>query len=154
MLEIASTIILSKSKLFVKIYPAAARRSFVSFIVKQRAMANIQKEPIFLILFFHNPLIAYINNIHTATLIPFKACWTISKSEKLEINPAIKLIIINDGSIMLDGHPLKVMEYDKILNRLGIEIPFEIELSIKLKLYGLIDELIPNTIGVADTLWQ
>ena len=49
---------------------------------------------------------------------------------------------------------LKVMEYDKILNRLGIEIPFEIELSIKLKLYGLIDELIPNVERLVDTLWQ
>lgn len=65
-----------------------------------------------------------------------------------------RLIIINDGSIMLDGHPLKVMEYDKILNRLGIELPFEIELSIKLKLYGLIDELIPNVEELVDTLWQ
>jgi len=65
-----------------------------------------------------------------------------------------RLIIINNGSIMLDGHPLKVMEYDKILNRLGIEIPFEIELSIKLKLYGLIDELLPDTLGIVDTLWQ
>lgn len=65
-----------------------------------------------------------------------------------------RLIIINDGSIMLDGKPLKVMEYDKILNRLGIEIPFEIELSIKLKLYGLIDSLIPNVEELVDALWQ
>lgn len=65
-----------------------------------------------------------------------------------------RLLIINDGAIMLDGTPLKVMEYDKILNRLGIEIPFEIELSIKLKLYGLIDSLIPNVERLVDTLWQ
>ena len=65
-----------------------------------------------------------------------------------------RLIIINDGRIMLDGAPLKVMEYDKILNRLGIEIPFEIELSIKLKLYGLIDSLIPNVEKLVDTLWE
>lgn len=65
-----------------------------------------------------------------------------------------RLIVINDGAIMLDGIPLKVMEYDKILNRLGIELPFEIELSEKLKLYGLIDNLIPDVEKLVDTLWE
>jgi hypothetical protein len=55
---------------------------------------------------------------------------------------------------MLDGFPLKVMEYDKLLNRLGIDIPFEIELSIKLKLYGLIDNLVPNIEELVNILWQ
>lgn len=65
-----------------------------------------------------------------------------------------RLVIINDGEIMLDGSPLKVMEYDKILNRLGIELPFEVELSIKLKLYGLLDEIIPDVEKMVDTLWE
>lgn len=65
-----------------------------------------------------------------------------------------RLVIINKGEVLLDGTPLKVMEYDKILNKAGIEIPFEIELSIKLKLYGLIDELIPNLNEMVDKLWQ
>lgn len=67
---------------------------------------------------------------------------------------ADRLIILNDGEIMLDGKPLKVMEYDKVLNRLGIELPFEIELSIKLKLYGLLDEVIPDVEKMVDTLWE
>ncbi len=65
-----------------------------------------------------------------------------------------RLIVINDGKIMLDGSPLKVMEYDKILNRLGICLPFEIELSIKLKLYGIIDNLIPDVEKLVDTIWR
>lgn len=65
-----------------------------------------------------------------------------------------RLIVINDGEIMLDGTPLKVMEYDKILNRLGIELPFEIELSTKLKLYGLIDTLIPDVEELVNTIWE
>lgn len=67
---------------------------------------------------------------------------------------ADRLIILNNGEIMLDGKPLKVMEYDKILNRLGIELPFEVELSIKLKLYGLLDEIIPDVEKMVDTLWE
>jgi len=65
-----------------------------------------------------------------------------------------RLIVLNNGEIMLDGNPLKVMEHDKILNRLGIELPFEVELSIKLKLYGLIDNIIPNIENLVDELWQ
>lgn len=65
-----------------------------------------------------------------------------------------RLLIINDGLIILDGKPLKVMQYDKILNKLGIEIPFEIELSIKLKLYGLIDKPISNIEEMVDVLWE
>lgn len=65
-----------------------------------------------------------------------------------------RLVVINDGAIMLDGTPLKVMEYDKVLNRLGIELPFEIELSTKLKLYGIIDNLIPNIEEMVDRIWQ
>ena len=49
---------------------------------------------------------------------------------------------------------IKYIQSLKNINKSSKEIPFEIELSIKLKLYGLIDELIPDTIGVADTLWQ
>lgn len=67
---------------------------------------------------------------------------------------ADRLVIINNGEIMLDGNPFRVMEYDKILNRLGLELPFEIELSIKLKLYGIIDKVIPDIEQMVDILWE
>ena len=65
-----------------------------------------------------------------------------------------RLIILNNGEIVIDGPPIKVFEYDKVLTRLGIKLPFEIELSIKLKLYGLIDNIIPNIDNMVDKLWE
>jgi energy-coupling factor transport system ATP-binding protein len=65
-----------------------------------------------------------------------------------------RLVILNDGEILLDGNPMSVMEYDKILNKVGIEIPFEVELSIKLKLYGLIDKVYFNLDKMVDDIWQ
>ena len=65
-----------------------------------------------------------------------------------------RLIVLNYGEIMLEGSPLKVMEHDKVLNRLGVTLPVEIELSIKLKLYGLIDEIIPDINKLVNTLWE
>lgn len=67
---------------------------------------------------------------------------------------ADRLVVLNDGEIMLDGAPFKVMEYDKVLNRLGIGIPFEVELSLKLKLYGVLDKIIPDIGKMVDTIWK
>ena len=64
-----------------------------------------------------------------------------------------RLIVLNDGEIMLDGNPLKVMEKDKILNRLGVSIPFEVDLCIKLKLYGLCEKIIPDINELVNKLW-
>ena len=65
-----------------------------------------------------------------------------------------RLIVLNNGEIMLDGNPFKVMEHDKMLNRLSISLPSEIELCIKLKLYGLIDNIEPNIDKLVNTLWE
>jgi energy-coupling factor transport system ATP-binding protein len=65
-----------------------------------------------------------------------------------------RLIILNNGEIVLDGPPIKVFEYDKVLTKLGIKLPFEVELSIKLKLYGLIDNIIPSIDNMVNKLWE
>ena len=65
-----------------------------------------------------------------------------------------RLLILNEGEIMLDGKPFDVMQYDKILNRLKIELPVEIDLCIKLKLYGLINEINPNIKELVNIIWQ
>lgn len=65
-----------------------------------------------------------------------------------------RLIVLNNGEIILDGSPFNVMEYDKVLNRLSISLPFEIELCIKLKLYGLIDYIEPDISKLVNTLWE
>ena len=57
-------------------------------------------------------------------------------------------------SLDKDGNPFSVMEHDKILNRLSISLPSEIELSIKLKLYGLIDKIEPDISKLVNTLWE
>ena len=35
-----------------------------------------------------------------------------------------RLLVLSDGVIVLDGSPLKVMEYDKILNKLNKMLAF------------------------------
>jgi energy-coupling factor transport system ATP-binding protein len=65
-----------------------------------------------------------------------------------------KLVVLNKGEIILEGPVKEVLTYDRLLNRIGIEIPFIVDLSIKLKLYGLIDELYFDMDKLVNVLWQ
>jgi energy-coupling factor transport system ATP-binding protein len=65
-----------------------------------------------------------------------------------------RLVVVNKGEIILNGPVKKVLSYDRILNRIGVEIPFIVDLSIKLKLYGLIDDLFFNMDELVNTLWK
>lgn len=65
-----------------------------------------------------------------------------------------RLIIINQGKIILDGKPKEVMENDVLINRLGVEIPFMVDLSSKLKLYGLVDEIYFDQDKLVEDIWK
>lgn len=65
-----------------------------------------------------------------------------------------ELLIINEGHIILHGEPLKVLEKDNILNKAGLDIPFIIDLSVKLRDYDLIDRIILDRNKLINTLWK
>lgn len=67
---------------------------------------------------------------------------------------ADRLVVINNGSLLIDGPVKEVLKEDKIFNRIGIEIPFMVDLSLKLKLYGLIDHIILDMNEMVNTLWK
>ena len=65
-----------------------------------------------------------------------------------------KLIVINKKGIVLEGNPKDVLNKDNILNKNGIELPFMYDLSIKLRDYNLIDEIILDQDRMIDELWK
>lgn len=65
-----------------------------------------------------------------------------------------RLVIINKGKIVIDGKPKDVMKNDTMINRLGIEIPFIVDLSSKLKLYGLIDDIYFDEETLVNDIWK
>lgn len=67
---------------------------------------------------------------------------------------ADELLIINEGKIILHGEPLTVLEKDNILNKAGLDIPFIIDLSVKLKDYDLIDRIMLDRNKLINTLWK
>lgn len=97
-----------------------------------------------------NEILETLNKIHKEKNITIINV-THNLSESFYSN---RLVIINKGEIILDGLPKKVMMYDRILNKIGIELPFVVDLSIKLKLYGLIDEINFDMNEMVDILWK
>ena len=65
-----------------------------------------------------------------------------------------ELYILKEGKIILKGDPLKVLEKDNIINKAGLNIPFMIDLSVKLRDYELIDKIELYQQRLIDTLWK
>ena len=64
------------------------------------------------------------------------------------------LYIMNDGDIILEGEPLTVLKEDTLLNRLGLSLPFMVDLSLKLEFYELLDEIETDVDRMVNTLWK
>ena len=64
------------------------------------------------------------------------------------------LYIIGNKKIILEGTPLEVLEKDNILNKVGLNIPFMADLSVKLKDYDLLDSIILDKDRMVDILWK
>lgn len=65
-----------------------------------------------------------------------------------------ELYIISNGKILLKGEPLRVLDKDNVLNKEGLDIPFIIDLSVKLKDYQLINKIILNQEEMIEELWK
>lgn len=64
------------------------------------------------------------------------------------------IIVLSDGKIVLNGKTKEVLKEEKKFNKLGLSLPFMADLSIKLKYYGLIDEMILDMDEMVDELWK
>lgn len=64
------------------------------------------------------------------------------------------LYIMNNGKIILEGEPLSVLKEERILTHLGLELPFMIDLSLKLQFYNVLDEITLDQESMVDALWK
>ncbi len=65
-----------------------------------------------------------------------------------------KIIIINEGKIEMYDETMKVLENEKLFTKLGLELPFLIDLSIKLKYYNLLDKIYYNAKEMVNEIWK
>ncbi len=64
------------------------------------------------------------------------------------------IIILDAGAIIEYGTNDKLFSNDKIFSKLGLDLPFMVDLSIKLKYYNLIDRIIYDMEEMVDVLWK
>lgn len=64
------------------------------------------------------------------------------------------MMVLDQGAIAIEGKTMQVLQEEKILKRLGIGLPFYVDLSIQLKLYGLLDSIYLSKESMVDALWK
>lgn len=64
------------------------------------------------------------------------------------------LLVIAEKKILLEGEPLPIIEKDNVLNKLGLELPFMVDLSVKLRDYNLIDKTELDIDRMVDDIWK
>lgn len=64
------------------------------------------------------------------------------------------LYIFDGSNIILEGIPFDVLLNDTIINKIGLELPFMFDLSIKLNDYELLNEIILDMDRMIDKLWK
>lgn len=64
------------------------------------------------------------------------------------------LIVCDKNKILMEGNTLEVLKNEKLFKRLGLNLPFIVELSFLLKDYNLVDDIYVDKESLADKLWK
>lgn len=65
-----------------------------------------------------------------------------------------KILVLDKGIIKFDGTIKKINELEKVFDDLGINMPFIVDLSIKLKLYNLVDKIYIDDVKLVNDIWK
>lgn len=64
------------------------------------------------------------------------------------------LIVIDEEKILIEGQTLAVLKEDKLLKRLGFDLPFTVSLSLLLKDYDMLDTICVTNQELVDEIWN
>lgn len=93
--------------------------------------------------------LAYLLNLHNTTDITI-----INVTHELEeVTISDKVILLDNGEIKCMGYTRDVLSEEKYLKSCGLELPFSVDLSLNLKYYGLLDELVYDINDMVVKLW-
>lgn len=130
-----------------------------STLIKIQLVLALSKKPQILLI---DNIGNYVSKKEMAEIL--QQLHTIQKKEEMtiimatnDLNEVIEsdyLYIIYQSNVILQGVPLEVLEKDNILNKIGLEVPFMIDLSVKLRDYDLIKDIELDMDRMVDTLWN
>lgn len=64
------------------------------------------------------------------------------------------LYVIDNKKVVLEGFPSEVLENDTMINKIGLDLPFMIDLSVKLRDYKLLEQIELDKRRMVDVLWK
>ena len=64
------------------------------------------------------------------------------------------IVVIHENKVIMEGKKELVLQEEKILKKLGFNLPFVVELSNGLKYYGLVTKTYFNNKELVDDLWK
>lgn len=64
------------------------------------------------------------------------------------------IMLLDSGSVILYENKTEFYKNEKILKKYGIELPFIVDLSLKLKYYNMVDKLYFNMEELVDAIWK
>lgn len=64
------------------------------------------------------------------------------------------IYVLDKGMIVSKGDMLEVLSDDSLLNKIGLELPFMVDLSVKLEYYNLTDKINLSPLGMVEHLWK
>lgn len=65
-----------------------------------------------------------------------------------------RLVILNNGIVVVDGPFPRVFDEERVMRKIGLEVPFTIEFSQKLRVYGLVNDLELDLERLVSKLWK
>ena len=64
------------------------------------------------------------------------------------------IYVLDKGDIVSSGEMLDVLSNDSLLNKVGLELPFMVDLSVKLAYYNLVSNINMSPLGMVEYLWK
>ena len=64
------------------------------------------------------------------------------------------IYVLDKGVIVSSGEMLDVLSNDSLLNKVGLELPFMVDLSVKLAYYNLVSNINMSPLGMVEYLWK
>lgn len=101
----------------------------------------------------------YLNNSFKKNLIKYVKANNITlinivSNEEDTLYTDYLIILYKKGLIAIEGTPLSVFKEEKLVRRLGFNLPFYVDLSIQLGLYGLLDDIYLSREAMVKNIWK
>lgn len=123
----------------------------------------------------YNDLVEFLNTFNSRRIILFDVLRFFNMEQKNKILDLLKLrkinfvnvtsdmeevlyadyvFVLNNTKVVMEGNTLGVLNNEKKLKRMGFALPFVVDLSMQLKLYGTLDNIETDMKVLVDKLWN